>query len=153
MPLALRPATPADADLVAAYNAALALESEGKVLDPGTLAAGVRAVLADPAKGVYTLAESGGEVVGQLMLTYEWSDWRNGMLWWLQSVYVHQEYRARGVFTRIYQHILDESKRNGACGVRLYVEKENQRARRTYERLGMRRAHYEMYQLDFMLGR
>ena len=154
MPLALRPATPADADLVAAYNAALALESEGKVLDPGTLAAGVRAVLADPAKGVYTLAESGGEVVGQLMLTYEWSDWRNGWFWWIQSVYVRPDARRGGVFRALFADVVARAAADpGVIGVRLYMEHDNARARQTYLSLGMVEAGYEVFELYPLPGR
>ncbi|MBX9579938.1 MAG: GNAT family N-acetyltransferase, partial [Gemmataceae bacterium] len=93
MSLHIRRATPADAPVVADFNAALAWESEGKRLGPAVLAAGVAAVLADPAKGFYTLAERAGEVVGQVLVTYEWTDWRNGWYWWVQSVYVRADAR------------------------------------------------------------
>ncbi len=153
MTLEIRRAGVEDAEIVAAFNAAMARETENLELDTDVLIQGVMAVLSDERKGYYFVAEHHGRVVGQAMITFEWSDWRNANFWWLQSVYVHQEYRARGVFTRLYRHLFDESKRAGACGLRLYVEKENHRARRTYERMGMRRAHYELWEVDFVLGR
>jgi GNAT superfamily N-acetyltransferase len=150
----LRPATPADADAVAAFNAALALESEGKQLDPATLAAGVRAVLADPAKGVYTVAEGGGEVVGQLMLTTEWSDWRNGWFWWIQSVYVRPDVRRGGVFRALFADVLARAAADPAViGIRLYMEPGNARARQTYRSLGMSEAGYEVFELCPLPGR
>src|SRR5262249_21771908 len=104
MPLTIRRSRPADAAVVADFNRRLAEESEGKTLDGAALAEGVRAVLADPARGLYFLAERGGEVVGQLMVTYEWSDWRNGWIWWIQSVYVRADARRQGVFRALYEH-------------------------------------------------
>ncbi|MFO0852582.1 MAG: GNAT family N-acetyltransferase [Gemmataceae bacterium] len=102
MDLTIRRATPADAATVARFNAALAWESEGKRLTPEVLARGVGKVLADPAKGFYTLAERGGEVVGQVMVTFEWSDWRDGWYWWIQSVYVVEAARRGGVFRALF---------------------------------------------------
>jgi GNAT superfamily N-acetyltransferase len=146
--LTLRRATPADAAVVAEFNAALARESEGKELDPATLAAGVRAALADPAKGVYTLAERGGEVVGQMMLTYEWSDWRNGWFWWVQSVYVRPAARRGGVFRALFADVLARAAADpGVIGVRLYMEHGNARARETYRSMGMVEAGYEVFEL------
>src|SRR4051794_35731715 len=101
----IRPATPADLDVVCDYNARLAFESEGKTLDRTLLRPGVAAVLADAHKGRYFLAEIDGQVVGQMAMTYEWSDWRNGWFWWIQSVYVHAEQRRRGVFAGLYRHV------------------------------------------------
>ncbi len=154
MPLSIRRATPADAAVVCEFNAALALESEGKALDSATLAAGVRAALADPAKGVYSLAEAGGEAVGQMMLTYEWSDWRNGWFWWVQSVYVRPEHRRGGVFRALFADVLARAAAEPeVIGVRLYMEPGNARARATYKSLGLVEAGYEVFELYPLPGR
>lgn len=152
--LEVRRATPADRDVIAAYNAAMAHETEHLTLDAERLRAGVSAVLADPARGFYLVAEQGGLVVGQMMITYEWSDWRNAVFWWIQSVYVHPEHRREGVFKALYSYVEQAARQDpGVCGLRLYVERENQRARAVYARLGMRHAPYEMFELDFVLAR
>ena len=154
MTIDLREATASDAEVIAAFNAAMARETEGIALDRDRLAAGVRAVLDDRSKGFYLVAESQGEVVAQTLITYEWSDWRNGVFWWIQSVYVKPDFRGQGVFTRIYEHVAGLARESGnVCGLRLYVEHENERAQRTYERLGMRRTVYHMYEADFVLKR
>src|SRR5215218_9623566 len=103
MTVTIRRGEPRDAAVVAEYNRRLALETEAKVLDPAVLARGVARVLGDPARGVYFVAERGGEVVGQLMLTFEWSDWRDGWLWWIQSVYVREDARRHGVFRQLFE--------------------------------------------------
>src|SRR5262245_37483641 len=105
MPPTVRSARPEDAAVIAEYNRLLALETEHKVLDPSVLAAGVQALLEDPHKGRYFVAEDAGQPIGQLMLTYEWSDWRNGWIWWIQSVYVRGDYRRRGIFRALYEHV------------------------------------------------
>jgi ribosomal protein S18 acetylase RimI-like enzyme len=143
MPLTVRSATPADAAVIADYNYRLAEESEAKTLDRPTLSAGVVAVLADPAKGRYFVAEDAGAVVGQLMLTLEWSDWRNGWIWWVQSVYVRPESRRLGAFRALYEHVVRAARADPTVvGIRLYVERDNERAQRTYESLGMERTTY-----------
>jgi GNAT superfamily N-acetyltransferase len=143
MPVTIRRGRPADADVVADFNDRLARESEGKTLDRDTLARGVATVLADPARGLYFLAELDGVVVGQLMLTYEWSDWRNGWIWWIQSVYVRQEARRRGVFRALYQHAVEQARAQpDVVGLRLYVERDNHTAQQTYLRLGMEPTGY-----------
>ena len=145
MPPALRRATPADAAVIVEFNRRLAEESEGKALDRGVLAAGVAACLADPAKAVYFVAEDGGRVVGQVMLTTEWSDWRNGWIWWIQSVYVVPEQRRRGVFRALFEHVCRQAREDpGVIGLRLYVEGENRAAQETYARLGMTRTNYHV---------
>ena len=150
----IRPATMSDADTITAYNAAMARETEALELDRHRLLAGVRAVLADASKGFYMVAETDGRVVGQMMVTFEWSDWRNGVFWWIQSVYVDAAFRGRGVFTELYCHVEERARRDGSvCGLRLYVEHQNQRAQRTYERLGMQKTHYDVYEADFVLQR
>ena len=141
----VRPATPADLPTVVAFNAALANETEGKRLDPATLAAGVAAALADPAKGHYAVAEEAGRVVGQCLVTLEWSDWRNGWFWWIQSVYVLPAARRGGVFRDLYRHLeAAAAARPDVIGLRLYVERDNARAQATYASLGMAEEPYNL---------
>jgi GNAT superfamily N-acetyltransferase len=149
-PFLIRPARWEDAEVIVRFNCALALETEGRVLERFRIDPGVRAVLRDGTKGRYLVAEWWGSVVGQLMLTFEWSDWRNGMFWWIQSVYVEPGYRGRGVFTAMYRAVEKAALESGdSCGVRLYMEHHNETARRTYRRLGMVDAGYEVLELDF----
>ena len=144
--LNVRTATPADVDVLAQFNAAMAHETEAKTLDPQVLRAGVAAVLAEPRRGFYLIAEQAGEIAGCLMITYEWSDWRNGDWWWLQSVYVRPEHRRGGVFRALYAHVERlAATRQDVVGVRLYVEHNNRHAQQTYASLGMREDHYRMY--------
>lgn len=131
-----------DAEIITDFNARMALETEGLTLDPDTLSRGVRAALADPKKARYFIAETAGRVVGQLMITLEWSDWRNGDIWWIQSVFVVPSARGRGAFKALYRHVAQEARVAGAVGLRLYVEKENSAAQQTYARLGMAMTHY-----------
>lgn len=153
MATVIRQATPGDAPLIAQYNAFMALETENRVLDQDILRNGVEAVLKDPALGLYYLAEVNGKVAGQLMITYEWSDWRNGMFWWIQSVYVREDYRKKGVFKALFRHVESEARsREGVCGLRLYVEHGNEKAKQIYEKLGMTRTGYQLYECDFILG-
>jgi ribosomal protein S18 acetylase RimI-like enzyme len=149
-PITIRDAVASDGATIAAFNSRIAVETEGRELDPGTVRRGVSALLADRGKGRYWLAEDDGKVVGQIMITLEWSDWRDGMLWWIQSVYVHTDYRRRGVFSSLYQHVerLAEADPE-VVGIRLYVEKENLRAQQTYDRLGMSMTDYQVMQVIF----
>jgi len=145
MPLTVRRAVPADAQIIVEFNRLLAEESEGKTLDLAVLRAGVAAALADPHKGPYFLAEENGTPVGQMQVTYEFSDWRNGWFWWIQSVYVRPEGRRKGVFRTLYQHVAAEAKRDPeVIGLRLYVERDNVRAHQTYLGLGMAWTSYLM---------
>jgi ribosomal protein S18 acetylase RimI-like enzyme len=138
MAFTIRRATPQDAAIVIEFNRLLAEESEGKTLDLKLLSAGVEKALADPAKAVYFLAEEQGKVVGQLSFTTEWSDWRNGWIWWIQSVYVRPEARRRGVLRSLYAHIHETAKEDpDVIGLRLYVERDNARAQNTYLEIGM----------------
>jgi ribosomal protein S18 acetylase RimI-like enzyme len=149
--LRIRDARPADLEFLARGNEAMARETEHKVLDPSTVRRGVAAVLQNPAHGRYFVAEDAtGAAVGQLMVTYEWSDWRNGQFWWFQSVYVLPEARRKGVFQAMYAHV-DTLVRStpGVCGLRLYVEADNVKAQRTYERCGMRDASYRVMEVDY----
>ena len=153
--LRIRPAGLGDAGTIAAFNAAMARETEHLDLDPVRLRAGVEAVLGDPVKGFYLLAEAGGgRIVGQLMITFEWSDWRNGNFWWIQSVYVDTAARGTGVYRNLYEHVRREAAQAGnVCGLRLYVERDNTRAQEVYRRQGMQPTAYQMYEVDFVIGR
>ncbi len=154
MEIRIRRAGAADAEMLADYNAAMARETEHISLNRERLLNGVRAVLDDAGKGFYLVAEAAGGVAGQMMITYEWSDWRNGVFWWIQSVYVDPAWRRRGVFRGLYRHALEQARAAGdVCGLRLYVEQANQGAQRTYEELGMQKTVYDMYEVDFVIQR
>jgi GNAT superfamily N-acetyltransferase len=117
----------------------------------------VAALLSDPAKGTYFVAERAAAdtlpVAGQLLITYEWSDWRNGNFWWIQSVYVAEQWRGTGVFRALFEHVHSLAKASkDVCGVRLYMDAHNSAARQTYERLGMKKTNYEIFEIDFVLG-
>ena len=159
--ISARRAKPADTERIAAFQQAMALETEGKTLDPETLRQGIAAVFQDSRKGFYIVAvasanaDSGAEevdthqVVGSLLITYEWSDWRNATFWWIQSVYVHPAWRRIGVYRRMYAYVLDAvNARKDICGIRLYVERANAVAQQTYANLGMRKSHYDLYEID-----
>ena len=148
MDIHIRLGAPADALIIAEFNAAMAQETEALILDQDTLLKGVAAILSDPSKGLYYIAEVEGQIAGQLMITYEWSDWRNATFWWIQSVYVCPEFRQQGVFTALYRYIeqLAQSK-SDICGLRLYVEQANVRAQKTYTALGMSSSHYLMMEV------
>jgi GNAT superfamily N-acetyltransferase len=147
MPLSVRRAGPADAPILIEFNLRLAEETEHVSLEPAVLAAGVSAGLSDPHKALYFVAEESGTVVGQLMLTREWSDWRNGWLWWIQSVYVRPEARRRGVFRALYQHVHEAARADPeVVGLRLYMERDNHVARQTYLGLGMELVPYVVFQ-------
>jgi ribosomal protein S18 acetylase RimI-like enzyme len=142
-PISIRPARAEDADTIAAFNIAMAHETEGKRLLPDVVANGVRRLIAEPALGFYLVAEAGGEVVAALMVTTEWSDWRNGRFWWLQSVYVQSGWRRRGVFRAMYAEVTAAAAREpDVCGFRLYVERDNHAAQATYRALGMQQTDY-----------
>jgi GNAT superfamily N-acetyltransferase len=145
--LTLRSARPEDLESIVAFNTALAFETEKLRLVHEVLRVGVATVLADPSKGFYLVAERDSRVVGQLMVTLEWSDWRNGNWWWIQSVYVAPDARRQGIFRALYNEIAARAEREGARGLRLYVERENRRAQATYAALGMKHAKYELYEL------
>jgi GNAT superfamily N-acetyltransferase len=147
--LVIRDAVPADLPAIVEFNRCLAYETEDKVLDEGVLSSGVARALADRERCHYWVAESGNPatVVGQAAVTREWSDWRDGWVWWLQSVYVAQPHRGCGVFRALYQHIHDEAhKHPDVIGLRLYVENSNQPAQRTYQALGMKPGGYSVFE-------
>lgn len=148
--LRIRSAAPTDLAKIVAFNAAMALETEAKMLDGAKLTEGVRQALADPRRCRYYVAERGGEVVGQTMVTFEWSDWRNGDFWWIQSVYVDPAHRRGGVFRAIYEHIRDAARNTpGVCGLRLYAHSGNSRALGAYESLGMTVTNYVVCEEDW----
>jgi GNAT superfamily N-acetyltransferase len=142
MPLRVRRATPADAAIIVEFNERLAAESEGKSLDRAILAPGVATALADEHRCLYFLGEDSGRVLGQMMVTYEWSDWRNGWIWWIQSVYVRAEARRQGVFKALYEHVSQAAREQGVVGLRLYVDQTNEVAKKTYARLGLGPTEY-----------
>lgn len=143
----VRMATAADSDAFVRFNRAMALETENKALAEATVTSGVQSVFDDPARGFYVVAEYDGEVVAALMVTFEWSDWRNGNFWWIQSVYVIPKFRRMGIYRRLYEFVRDRARNEGGvCGFRLYVEKENIGAQRVYESLGMSKCEYLMYE-------
>lgn len=136
-----------DADTIAAFNAAMALETEGKELLPEVIGAGVRRLMASPSLGFYIVTEHEGRVVGCLMVTTEWSDWRNGLFWWIQSVYVEKDFRRQGVYRRMYDHVRELAKADASiCGFRLYAEKDNDVAHATYTSLGMKETDYMLWE-------
>jgi len=146
----IRQAKPDDLETIVEYNRAMALETEDKVLDDAKSLAGVQTALGDPNRCHYFLAELSGKVVGQTMITFEWSDWRNGWFWWIQSVYVQPDARRRGVFSALYNHIRELAKKQtDVCGIRLYVFHTNDRAQQTYRRLGMSHGDYVLCEEDF----
>jgi ribosomal protein S18 acetylase RimI-like enzyme len=150
----VRPATREDAEFLVRGNASMALETEHLSLDLDRLRDGVHALLDEPARGLYYIAEVDAHRAGQMMITYEWSDWRNGTFWWIQSVWVEPTCRGQGVFRALYHHVESLARSTpGICGLRLYVENNNARAQATYERVGMRRTIYRMFEVDFILAR
>lgn len=144
----VRLAEPSDAPIIIEFNQRMAEETENKRLAPEIISAGVTSVFADRQRGFYLVAENEQkEVVGCLLVTFEWSDWRNAWFWWIQSVYVRADFRGTGVYRKLYTWIKEEARTKGdICGFRLYVEKENTTAQRVYERLGMNECHYLMYE-------
>ena len=143
----IRKATPADQTDIVNFNQAMAMETEGKHLDDQTINNGVNRVLSDGTKGFYLVAEVAGEIAASLMVTFEWSDWRNATFYWIQSVYVRPQNRRQGLYSALYKEVIrlaEESE--DVCGYRLYVEKENAVAQKTYEALGMSETQYFMYE-------
>ena len=139
-----------DTPFIADCNLRLARETERRQLDHATVTAGVRALLKDAAKGTYFVAESAGVPVGQLLITHEWSDWRNGNFWWIQSVYVLEPFRGAGLFRALFKQVRTRArKRKDVCGLRLYVAADNARAQQAYRRLGMDKTHYEIFETEF----
>jgi ribosomal protein S18 acetylase RimI-like enzyme len=144
--ITIREANKSDAPFIADFQIKMAWETEQLTLDPETVKKGVKAVFMVPSRGQYYVAETTGSVVASLLITYEWSDWRNCNVWWFQSVYVIPEFRRQGIFRKMYLHIKKLAEERGAAGLRLYVETKNERARKTYEALGMSSEHYSFYE-------
>ena len=145
----IRRAEISDLAAIVQYNYNLAAETEDKILDKDILTEGVKGILQDERKGIYHVCEIDGKVVGQIMYTYEWSDWRNGTFIWVQSVYVHHDYRGKGIFKALYnkvKEICDGS--DEYVGIRLYVEQENYNAQKTYQKIGMAECNYFMYEYE-----
>ena len=155
--LIIRPATPEDVDVLVRFSAAMARETEGRRLNAVRLREGTRAVLNSPARGFYIVAEVTDRpprVVGQLLVTFEWSDWRNAAFWWIQSVYVDPAWRRRGGSRKMHHAILEQAKSRGdVCGVRLYVERENKTAKTVYTKVGLETSSYHVFENDFVLSR
>ena len=156
--LIVRLARPGDVDALVTFSAAMAIETEGRSLDTERLRRGTLAVLKSPARGFYLVAElpegSLTVVVGQLLVTYEWSDWRNATFWWIQSVYVHPNWRRHGVYRRMHESVLAQARaQEEVCGVRLYVEASNTVAQTVYRRVGLSPSPYQVFETDFVLPR
>ena len=136
-----------DAAALAAFNIAMALETEDKALAPAVVSNGVETLLNNPQYGFYVIAEKDGEIAGSLMVTTEWSDWRDGEFWWVQSVYVRRDCRRQGIYRKLYEYIkLKATQRGNVCGFRLYVERDNTVAQQAYAKVGMSETFYKMFE-------
>lgn len=144
--MTIRKAAPEDAIIISDFQQKMAWETEKMTLEPEIINKGVNAVFHDPSHGQYWVAEENGKVVASLLITYEWSDWRNSNVWWFQSVYVLPDWRRKGIFRSMYLNIKSEADKVGVAGLRLYVETNNSRAQQTYVALGMQEEHYRMYE-------
>lgn len=143
----IRKALPKDIPTVVSFQLKMAKETEGLSLDQPTVKAGVSAVLEDCSKGCYYVCEINGEIAASLLTTFEWSDWRNGTVLWIQSVYVRPEYRKQGIYKRMYRHLQEEVLNDQQLkGIRLYADKSNHAALVTYTRLGMNQDHYTTFE-------
>lgn len=142
----IRRATTKDASAIIDHNILLAKETENEHLDPLIAKQGVHTLFSHPEKGFYLVAEENGTIIGQLMITFEWSDWRNKDIWWIQSVYVHKEYRETGVFNALYREIQKQAKQHNIPLLRLYVHKDNERAQQVYDKKGMKKGTYIFYE-------
>lgn len=143
----VRQGTLEDAEIIVEFNQAMAMETEDKTLDNVILTNGVTRLISEPERGFYLVASENDTIAGSLMITKEWSDWRNQEFWWIQSVYVAPEFRRQGVYRLLYQSVKElADQQNNVCGFRLYVEKENRVAQTTYENLGMEESYYLMYE-------
>ncbi len=147
----IKRATLDDVKFIAENNILMALETEGVKLNRKIVEEGVKRVIEDESRGFYlVLRGDNNRILGQLMITYEWSDWRNCNFFWIQSVYVVKSERKKGIFKALFEEAIRISKEKGACGLRLYVDKENFRAKAVYEKLGMKATHYDMYEIEFI---
>lgn len=143
----IRNSTPKDADTIAHFQKQMAMETEDKALEDVLIKPGVQAIFESPDRGFYLVAEIEDSVVGSLLVTYEWSDWRNSWFWWIQSVYVEKPHRRRGIYSRLYNEVISKCRKSEqTCGIRLYVEKENKIAQKVYSDLGMCETNYLLYE-------
>ena len=150
--ITVREATRKDTESIVRFQEGMALETEGKVLDQVLLRDGITAIFDSSQKGFYIVAEVGSVVVGSLLITYEWSDWRNATFWWVQSVFVDANWRRKGVYRSMHDYVINVAKsRKDICGIRLYVERTNTIAQQTYKDLGMSHSHYDLYETDIVL--
>lgn len=154
----VRMASRGDLDALVTFSAAMAMETEGRRLDRDRLQRGVQAVLESTEYGFYMVSERQDlglrTVVGQLLITYEWSDWRNATFWWIQSVYVDTPWRRQGVYRQMHRHVVNMARgRQNVCGVRLYVEEHNKTAQQVYRRVGLMPAGYLIFEEDFVLSK
>ena len=140
-----------DIDTIVQFQADMAMESEGCVLNKEKVTKGVTAAMLDDSKGIYWVAKYEGRTIGSLMITREWSDWNNEWYWWIQSVYVTPEYRKQGVYKAMYQKVKDAAKENNVSQIRLYADKTNLSAQKAYQSLGMHKSHYLMFEEDLVL--
>jgi ribosomal protein S18 acetylase RimI-like enzyme len=145
--IVVRNAREQDIDMLVRFNIAMARETEDKILSPVKVRAGMRAVIRHPDHGFYLVAELEGQIAGSLLVTREWSDWRDGVFWWIQSVYVPPEFRKRGIYRALYDAVKALAKSSPeVCGFRLYVERNNRAARSVYSKLGMSETEYRIYE-------
>jgi GNAT superfamily N-acetyltransferase len=144
----IRNAVKSDADIIAKQNILLAQESEGIILEYDTVFAGVQAMFSDKTKGFYVVAEENNKVIGQMMITYEWSDWRNTTIWWIQSVYVQKQWRKKGVFSKLFRYIQQQALHNQVQILRLYAHEHNTNAQKVYEKVGMKKQPYVFFQIN-----
>lgn len=143
----IRPSKSEDISILADFQRCLADETENIYLDNEVVSAGLKALFADPAKGIYYVAEAEGKIIGCFLITYEWSDWRNGMVWWLQSVYIFPTHRRQGIFKKMYDHIIQMIHHDkNIIGLRLYVDKKNTHAQKVYQAMGMNGDHYTVFE-------
>ena len=146
----IRSASQEDVRTLIEFNQAMAMETEGKVLPDDVISNGVKRIFDHPESGFYIVCEDLNMIVGSLMVTFEWSDWRNGYFWWIQSVYVRPEWRRRGIFRQLYSHIKQKAlEQPDVCGLRLYVEKNNRNAHATYNTMGMKETDYLLFEEEF----
>jgi len=147
MDIKIREANSKDIDTIAHFQVEMALKTENCQLNLTTVTSGVTAVIAKKSLGKYFIVEDQGKTIASLLITYEWSDWRNAMIWWIQSVFVIKEYRRKGIFTKLYRHIKNQVlKDNNIGGIRLYVDKTNINAQKTYHKVGMNGEHYQLFE-------
>ena len=148
--LSTRKGAISDIEIIVQFQKNMALETEEKILLESSIRSGVTEVIGDEQKGTYLVAEHEDKIIGSLLITYEWSDWRNGWFWWIQSVYVKKEWRRKGVYSHLYDEVKKLSLNEGnVCGIRLYVEKENKIAQTVYKNLGMYDTKYLLYETEF----